>query len=105
MDEKYRENNRPYEELTEELKFLKRYLKEYGAYVAYRKNIRNKKCFNGWQKNTPMWSFKEAVEFFGVRPLITRLMVWDKTKEGWEYWNNLCKHFYQLYDEKFGHKE
>ena len=105
MDERYRENDRSYEEMIKELTFLKRYLKEHGAYAAYRRNIRSKRCFNGWQRSTPIWSFKEAVEFFGVRPLITRLMAWDKTKEGWEYWNNLCKHFYQLYDEKFGHKE
>ena len=105
MDEKFRENYRPYEELIEELKFLKRYLKEHGAYVAYKRNIRNKRCFNGWQRNTPLWSLKDAVEFFGVRPLITRLMVWDKTKEGWAYWNTLCKHFYQSYDEKFEHKK
>lgn len=105
MDDRYRENDRPYEEMIKELKFFKRYLKEHGAYAAYRRNIRSKRCFNGWQNSTPIWSFKEAVEFFGVRPLITRLMVWDKTKEGWEYWNNLCKHFYQLYDEKFRHKE
>jgi hypothetical protein len=105
MDERCRENYRPYEELTEELKFLKRYLKEHGAYVAYKRNIRNKRCFNGWQKCTPMWAFKDAVEFFGVRPLISRLMVWTQTKEGWGYWNTLCEHFYQSYDETFGHKK
>ena len=54
MDDRYRENDRPYEEMIKELTFFKRYLKEHGAYAAYRRNIRSKRCFNGWQNSTPI---------------------------------------------------
>lgn len=105
MDEKFRENHRPYEELTDKVRFLKRYLKEHGAYAAYRRNIHDEKCYKVWQRNYPNWTFKDAVKYFGVRLLITKLIVWNATNEGWDYWNEMHQNFIKLYDEKFRYKK
>jgi hypothetical protein len=107
MDEIYsvREEFRQYNEMGKELAFFKRYLKEHGAYAAYRRNIHDEKCYNVWQEKNPDWSFKNAVEHFGVKLLITKLITWNNTSEGWDYWNKMHQDFYRLYDEKFGHKK
>ena len=57
----------------------------------YRKYIRNRKTFNCFQKqHSNGWTFEEAVKEIGdISLMITRLISWSSTKEGFGYWQIL----------------
>ena len=78
---------------NEDIKFFKRFLKENGVYSRYKRYIRDKKTFNGYQRqNGSGWTFEEAVKDIGdIRLMITRLISWSCTKEGFSYWEKLHK--------------
>lgn len=77
----------------EDIKFFKRFLKEHGIYSKYKRYIRDRKTFNGFQKqHSDGWTFEEAVKDIGdIRLMITRLISWSSTKEGFTYWEKLHK--------------
>jgi hypothetical protein len=77
----------------EDIKFFKRFLKEHGVYSKYRRYIRDKKTFNGFQmQHSDGWAFEGAVKEIGdIRLMITRLISWSCTKEGFTYWEKLHK--------------
>lgn len=78
---------------SKDIKFFKRFLKEHGIYSSYRRYIRNKGTFNGYQKqHTEGWTFEGAVKEIGdISFMITRLIAWSHTEEGYEFWQNLHK--------------
>jgi hypothetical protein len=90
---------------SEDIKFFKRFLKEHGIYSKYKRYIRDRKTFNGFQKaHTRGWTFEGAVKEIGdIRLMITRLIAWSNTKEGFTFWENLHKKLRQEY--KYQHLE
>ena len=97
----FKEQNKTYEELLPQVKFFIRYLKEKNLYAKYRKNIKNPKTYNQFQKSIPNWSFKLAVSTFGVANLISRLMAWAKTEEGSNYWLSIHNDFKDAFKKEF----
>ena len=91
MNNKYKEKKR----------FLIRFLKENGLYSAYRRYIHSKKTYNVYQKETPNWSFDDCALSNDMSVMISRLIVWDKTKEGYEFWHKLHLKFNDEYRKKF----
>ena len=87
---------------NEDIKFFKRFLKENGVYSRYKRYIRDKKTFNGYQKqHSSGWTFEEAVKDIGdIRFMITRLILWSNTKEGFEYWENLHRKLRREYNSR-----
>ncbi len=78
---------------NEDIKFFKRFLKEHGIYSKYKRYIRDEKTFNGFQKvHGNRWTFEGAVKEIGdISFMITRLIAWNRTEEGYEFWQNLHK--------------
>lgn len=79
----------------EEKKCLLRFLKEKGVYSKFIKYISNSKHYN-MQKSYPFndsYSLDWGLETFGVVCIISSLITWDTTDEGYEFWHTLCKEF------------
>lgn len=89
------------EELKIKLKFFFRFLKDNGIYSAYKRNIFNPKTYNQFQKQDKNWSLEKCARKHGVDTLITMLIAWDKTKEGYNYWCNLHCKYLKEYSIKF----
>ena len=89
------------EELKIKLKFFFRFLKENGIYSAYKKYINNPKTYNGYQKTHKKWTLEKCAAETGVKTLITTLISWTETKEGYDYWRRMhCKYLVE-YNRKF----
>ena len=82
-----------------ELKCLKRYLKNKGVFAAFKRNVNNKKIRNITKSGNPYY---EGLDIIGVlstaikrtdmiyiRNIISAMFVWDKTKEGYEFWSSI----------------
>ena len=81
------------ERLKEEAKILFRFLKDYGAYMKYRKYIFCPNTYNIVQKDNPDWSFENTLKTYGLDNMVTILITWDKTDEGFEFWADLHAKF------------
>ena len=81
------------ERLKEEAKILFRFLKDYGAYMKYRKYIFCPNTYNRVQKDNPDWSFENTLKTYGLYNMVTILITWDKTDEGFEFWADLHAKF------------
>jgi len=92
-------------EEKERLNFLFRFLKENGVYHKYKKNINDKKIQNNYQYEYPNNSLIDCGNDNGFENLITMLFVWDKTKEGYDFWYDIHTLFKKQYTEEFGGQE
>ncbi len=79
------------EQFKKEKKAFIRFLKEHGAYSVYKKNIKKPNLYNMVKKDHPDWSFDKIAKKYGTQRMITMLFVWDKTKEGYKFWDSLHK--------------
>ena len=89
------------ERLRKQLKFFFRFLKENGIYSAYRKYINNPKTYNGYQKTHKKWTLEKCAAENGVGMLITMLISWSNTKEGYNFWCQKHIKFGQKFNKKF----
>lgn len=89
------------EQLKKEIKFFFRFLKENGIYSAYKKYIFNPKTQNQYQKHHPNWSIRKCAISDGTKKLITMLITWDRTKEGYDYWYKWHCKFLREFSSKF----
>ena len=79
--------------LKKDAKILFRYLKDKGVYMKYRKYIFCPKTYNRVQKDNPNWSFETTLKTYGLDNMITILIAWDNTDEGYSFWENLHTEF------------
>ena len=79
----------------EEKKCLFRFLKEKGVYRKFIKYISNKKHHNMQKRyqSRDSYSIEWCLEEFGVVSIISSLIAWNTTDEGYDFWCNLCKEF------------
>lgn len=101
--EQWRVNDKSYWQLRAQVKFLKRYLKEKGLFKKYFLYIHNPKTYNQFQKSFEgEFTFKLAVEYLGVKDLISRLISWVETEEGYSFWKKVYDDFRQKFTDEFG---
>jgi hypothetical protein len=91
------------ERLRKQLKFFFRFLKENGIYSAYKRNIFNPKTYNQFQKHDKNWSLEKCARKHGVDTLITMLISWCNTKEGYDYWMRKHVKFVTKFRKKFNY--
>lgn len=89
------------ENYNERKKFFFRFLKDNGIYAAYRKYIFNPKTYNVYQTTTSNWSFDKCAEKYGMLCMLSMLITWDETREGYEYWSKLNKKYKEEFRKKF----
>ena len=82
-------------------KFFFRFLKENGVYSAYIKYIRNPKTYNFWQREYPNWTFDSCAMSNGMNNMVSVLITWDSTDEGYNFWNRLSIKFNKEFRIKF----
>ncbi len=81
-----------------EFKCLKRYLKECGVYTPFLRYLKMERLRN----ITSNYSIYEGLDVIGVlskaimreetvyvKNIISAMIVWDKTKEGYEFWSRI----------------
>lgn len=78
--------------LKKDAKILFRFLKDNGVYAKYRKYVFSPKTYN-LQKDCPSWSFENTLKNYGLNSMITILITWDNTDEGYKFWFDLHKKF------------
>ena len=76
-------------------RFFFRFLKENGLYHSYYKYIHSRKTYNGFQKRYANWTWDMCASCYGVKSMISMLIAWDKTDEGYEYWADKHDKFQQ----------
>jgi hypothetical protein len=79
--------------LKKDAKILFRFLKDKGVYIKYRKYIFSPKTYNRTQKDNPDWSFEKTLKTYGLDDMITILITWDNTDEGFQFWSDLHEEF------------
>ena len=89
------------EEYKNRKKFLLRFLKENGVYSRYLKYIKSPVTYNFFQKHNPDWTFDKCAKLYGMSLMVTRLILWNKTPEGVDFWENLQKRYIKEYTSKF----
>ena len=87
---------------AEKKKFFLRFLKEKNIYSKYKRYIHNKNYYNVVQKGNHDWSFDEVAHKYGIYRMVSMLISWDATPEGYWYWHNLHSEFMNKYSKKFG---
>ena len=79
--------------LKKDAKILFRFLKDKGVYMKYRKYIFCPKTYNIIQKDNPSWSFETTLKTYGLDNMITILITWGNTDEGYGFWEKLHAEF------------
>ena len=85
------------EEYKKRKKFFLRFLKENGVYSRYMRYIKSPSTYNGFQKNIPNWTFDKCAKKHGMSSMVTMLISWSKTEEGYDFWENI----HNIYLEKY----
>ena len=93
------------ERLRKQLKFFFRFLKDNGIYSAYKRNILNPKTYNQVQIQDNNWSLEKCARKYGVDKLITMLISWRNTKEGYDYWLKKHVKFVIKFRKKFNYDD
>ena len=86
-----------------ELKCLKRYLKNKGVFAAFKRNVNNKRIRNITKPGNPSYEGLNTIgvlskaikreDMLYIRNIISAMFVWDKTKEGYEFWSPINKEY------------
>ena len=87
---------------AEKRKFFLRFLKEKNIYSKYKKYIHNKNYYNVYQRDNNNWSFDGAAIRYGMYRMVSTLICWNSTPEGYYYWDKLHNEFINEYSKKFG---
>ena len=87
---------------AEKRKFFLRFLKEKNIYSKYKRYIHNKDYYNVAQKESNDWSFDKVAREYGMHRMISMLIIWDATPEGYWYWYDLHNEYQSKYSKKFG---
>lgn len=82
-------------------RFFLRFLKENGVYSAYKRYISSPKTYNQFQKTTVNWTFDKCAKKHGMINMVSMLITWHRTKEGYDFWQNLHCKFRSMYEEEF----
>ena len=89
----------------EQKRFFIRFLKENNVYGKYVRYIRNKKYYNCYQKNLEAegkyWSFDACALKSGMQCMVSMLISWDRTPEGFDFWNRLSEKFKTEFRKRF----
>lgn len=82
-----------------EIKCLKRYLKNKGVFAAFKRNVNNKKIRNITKLGNPFYEGLDTIgvlskavnrtDMLYIKNIISAMFVWDKTKEGYEFWSSI----------------
>ena len=75
-------------EISEQKKILFRFLKDRGIYRTFLRYIKTPAYMNMQREPGFPKTFDEYVEKRGVRYIITEMLIWDRTKQGWSFWDN-----------------
>lgn len=75
-------------EKSEQKKILFRFLKDRGIYRTFLRYIKNPAYMNLQREPGFPQTFNEYVEKRGVRYIITEMLHWNMTKQGWSFWDN-----------------
>lgn len=89
----------------EQKRFFTRFLKENNVYGRYIKYIKNKTYYNGYQtsseKKHKYWSFDTCAEENGIQNMVSMLITWDRTPEGYDFWHDLSERFKREFRKRF----
>lgn len=79
------------EELKKEFNILTRFLKDNKAYASFLRYLREKRVANSflWVNNTHHNIFDIITMYNTTYNIITVMITWDRTKEGYGFWQNL----------------
>jgi len=82
------------------VKLFKRFLKDNNLYAAYMRN------FNDPLKRPPAWRYStfddlEKVMVFDFGWVLSKTLHWDKTNEGWIFWNEKHIEFYKFFSKYY----
>lgn len=89
------------EDLVEQYKIFLRFLKEKGLLSIYFKYCRTKECQN-IRKHVPKYknkTFLEIINERGFYNVISYMIIWDRTKEGYHFWKCLNDEHYRIMSE------
>lgn len=88
-------------EKNEYVKFFLRWLKENKIHQKYFKYILNPKHYNLYQRNNPDFTISSAGKQYGYHLLVSYLISWNSTREGYEYWERLSLKYKKDYRNHF----
>jgi hypothetical protein len=91
-------------EKSEQKKILFRFLKDRGIYRTFLRYIKVPAHANMQRKTDFPQTFNEYVEKRGVRYIITEMLHWASTKQGWSFWDNTHSAFLDVCN-KYGIKD
>ena len=76
-------------------KFLFRFLKEHGVYRRFLTYIANKRHHNVQRTiiTRDTYPIEWCIKRWGATGIISTLLTWDTTKEGFSFWDNLSYEF------------
>ena len=77
-------------------KLLLRFLKDNGIYKKFINYIANPRYYNMQSKCFSAITINEYIEERGVSRIITEMLTWRETPEGWDFWDKKCGEFQRL---------
>lgn len=77
-------------------KLLFRFLKDNDIYKKFIVYIANPEFYNMQGNAFSAMTINEYIEERGVKYIITEMLTWSKTPEGWDFWNKKCLEFERL---------
>lgn len=86
-------------EKSEQKKILFRFLKDRGIYRTFLRYIKNPAHANMQREPGFPQTFNEYVGKRGVRYIITEMLNWASTKQGWSFWNDTHGAFLDVCDK------
>ena len=81
--------------------FFFRFLKEKNAFSKYMKYIHCGKYDNVVQMDCLNWDFDSVAKKLGMTEMITSLIMWSSTPEGYRYWLALHTEFKEKFHQTF----
>ena len=85
------------DEVKKNAKIFFRFLKEEGIFMSFLKYFNNPEVFNELRKIFPTKNIYFFIRCYSAKYLITILIIWSATKEGYGFWQNkhdkLCKYY------------
>lgn len=82
------------EELKKEFNILTRFLKDNGAYMKFLRYLNDKHIVNNVTSGRDI--FEMIIRNGTTTNIITLMITWDRTKEGYGFWQNLHYHYNKI---------
>lgn len=93
-----------------EFKCLKRYLKNKGVFAAFKRNANNARIRNITRVGNHKYEGLDTIGVLStaikradtlyIKGIISAMFVWDRTKEGYEFWSNINRE-YKIFRTKY----